>query len=123
MKLLEYQNKALDTCLPESYNYTYMFNNLVGEVGEFASKVAKAKRKGLLTVKHDDISFSKSPEHLTDVNMIKDALFLEVGDILWQLSGLCSVLGFSLDDVAVMNLNKLSKRKEVNTIDGEGDYR
>jgi hypothetical protein len=34
----------------------------------------------------------------------------EAGDILWQLSGLCSVMGWSLEDVAKMNLEKLAKR-------------
>ena len=43
------------------------------------------------------------------------------GDVLWQLSGLCSVMGWSLDDIAQMNLDKLAARKAVGTIDGDGD--
>ena len=45
----------------------------------------------------------------------------EAGDILWQLSGLCSVMGWSLNDIAQMNLDKLAARKAVGTIDGNGD--
>ena len=45
MTLKEYQLQAMTTCLPESENFTYMMLNLVGEVGEFASKIAKAIRK------------------------------------------------------------------------------
>ena len=45
MTLDEYQERAMTTCLPSSKNFTYMMLNLVGEVGEFASKVAKAIRK------------------------------------------------------------------------------
>ena len=45
----------------------------------------------------------------------------EAGDILWQLSGLCSVMGWNLEDVAQENLDKLAARKEAGTIDGCGD--
>ena len=45
----------------------------------------------------------------------------EAGDILWQLSGLCSVMGWSLNDIAQMNLDKLAARKDAGTIDGNGD--
>ena len=45
LTLNEYQEKAMTTCLPTSKNFSYMFLNLVGEVGEFASKVAKHIRK------------------------------------------------------------------------------
>ena len=45
----------------------------------------------------------------------------EAGDVLWQLSGLCSVMGWDLEDIAQMNLDKLTARKEAGTIDGDGD--
>ena len=50
MTLNEYQQQAMTTCLPEAENFTYMMLNLVGEVGEFASKVAKAIRKGNMCI-------------------------------------------------------------------------
>ena len=46
MELNEYQSKAMSTCMASCNNFSYMFLNLVGEVGEFASKVAKHIRKG-----------------------------------------------------------------------------
>lgn len=46
MTLQEYQERAMTTCMPTSENFAYMMLNLVGEVGEFVSKVAKAIRKG-----------------------------------------------------------------------------
>lgn len=46
MTLTQYQQQAMTTCLPESENFSYMMLNLVGEVGELASKVAKMIRKG-----------------------------------------------------------------------------
>lgn len=48
---------------------------------------------------------------------------LEAGDVLWQLSGLCSVMGWDLETVAKRNLEKLSSRKARGVVAGEGDYR
>lgn len=118
MTLKEYQEKAMTTCMPSSENFSYMFLNLVGEVGEFASKVAKAIRKGNAEISHSKLS------RIGDTDMLakqEDELKKEAGDILWQLSGLCTVMGWSLEDVAQMNLDKLAARKAVGTIDGNGD--
>lgn len=46
MTLNEYQNRAMETCMPSCDNFSYMMLNLIGEVGEFAGKVAKMIRKG-----------------------------------------------------------------------------
>lgn len=113
MELNEYQQKAMTTCMPSSNNFSYMFLNLVGEVGEFASKVAKAIRKEENFIDDNDLA-----------NAIDDAeLQKEAGDIFWQLSGLCTVMGWSLEDVAQQNLDKLASRKQRNVIDGNGDNR
>ena len=45
MELKEYQEKAMTTCMESCNNFSYMMLNLVGEVGELASKVAKGIRK------------------------------------------------------------------------------
>ena len=45
MTLEAYQERAMTTCLPTSENFSYMALNLVGEVGDLCSKVAKAIRK------------------------------------------------------------------------------
>jgi NTP pyrophosphatase (non-canonical NTP hydrolase) len=47
----------------------------------------------------------------------------EAGDILWQLSGLCQVMGWELEDVATGNLDKLASRQRRGVIDGNGDNR
>lgn len=119
MELKEYQKKAMTTCMPSSNNFSYMFLNLVGEVGEFASKVAKHIRKdnmfigdNVLCGKWEDVALSES-----SIEELKK----EAGDILWQLSGLCSVMGWSLEDIAQINLDKLKARKAIGTIDGNGD--
>ena len=115
MELKEYQEKAMTTCMASSNNFSYMFLNLVGEVGEFASKVAKAIRKEKACI-DCDVLMMNGCQH----NEVED-LQKEAGDILWQLSGLCTVMGWSLEDIAQQNLDKLAARKAVGTIDGNGD--
>lgn len=122
MELNEYQKKAMTTCMPSSENFSYMFLNLVGEVGEFASKVAKAIRKGQMNIGGDFAANVLSVDRI-EVHRIMEELQKEAGDILWQLSGLCTVMGWSLEEVAQQNLDKLASRQQRNVIDGSGDNR
>ena len=127
MHLNQYQEKAMTTCMPSSENISYMLLNLVGEVGEFASKVAKAVRKDQVKIGWWQDGEEADENNLIPTgsfyewDLIKDELKKEAGDILWQLSGLCKVMGWSLEDVAQMNLDKLAARKAAGTIDGNGD--
>lgn len=127
MELNEYQRRAMSTCMPSCENISYMLLNLVGEVGEFSSKIAKAVRKEQLKV-----GWWEEGEEADENNLIPTVSFFEwdnmkvelkkeAGDILWQLSGLCKFMGWSLEDVAQTNLDKLAARKEAGTIDGDGD--
>lgn len=119
MTLNEYQKKAMSTCMPSCENFAYMMLNLVGEVGELSSKVAKAIRKNEVSIDNEmllPIGYA-FPEHFLD------DVRAEAGDILWQLSGLCEVLGFPLEEVAQKNLDKLASRKKRGVIDGNGDNR
>lgn len=113
MTLEEYQKQAMTTCMDSSENFSYMFLNLVGEVGEFASKIAKAIRKELNYIDDNDLGTAVDDEELQK----------EAGDILWQLSGLCTVMGWKLEDIAQQNLDKLASRQQRNVIDGSGDNR
>ena len=122
MELNDYQEKAMTTCMESSNNFSYMFLNLVGEVGEFASKVAKHIRKNEMLIgsmnQKNELFYSVPDEWYDDVD---NALKKEAGDVLWQLSGLCHVMGWTLEEVAQMNLDKLAARKAAGTIIGEGD--
>lgn len=123
MELNEYQKKAMETCMPSCDNFSYMMLNLVGEVGELASKVAKDIRKGnavigdirndITGIMQDDEEWEKRWEEY----------MYEAGDILWQLAGLCNVMNWDLEFVAEMNLRKLASRKKRGVIDGNGDNR
>lgn len=123
MELNEYQKKAMGTCLPSCDNFSYMMLNLVGEVGEFAGKVAKALRKetGIMDdanffyMQYQDLGEPTSTELYADLKS-------EAGDILWQLTGLCRVMGWDLNDVAQCNLDKLANRKKEGTIITHKDH-
>lgn len=132
MTLNEYQEKAMVTCMASCRNFSYMMLNLVGEVGEFASKVAKRIRRDEISVIENRITLKNVPA-VDDETAIKEdfdkekandkALMLEAGDILWQLAGLCKVKGWTLEEVAAANLDKLQSRQKRGVIDGEGDIR
>ena len=122
MTLNQYQSKAMTTCMPSSENISYMLLNLVGEVGEFSSKIAKHIRKGNMTLGGKCLPNGLHC-NLENAEWLKadEELMKEAGDILWQLSGLCFVMGWDLEDVALCNLAKLAARKQAGTIDGNGD--
>lgn len=122
----------MSTCLDTCRNYSYMMTNLIGEVGELASKIAKAIRKERFTVNDNQLeAYADSfPEEMWNYDFIREEadildhdLMREAGDVLWQLSGLCAVMGWSLEDVAKENLAKLASRKKRGVIDGNGDNR
>lgn len=121
MELNVYQKKAMATCMPTCENISYMLLNLVGEVGEFSSKIAKCIRKGEITIKDNALYFDFSKLTEESLERLDESLMAEAGDILWQLSGLCSVIGWNLEEVAGYNLKKLAERKKNGTIAGNGD--
>lgn len=109
----------MTTCMDSSRNFSYMMLNLVGEVGELASKVAKSIRKEQVFLGLDsDLHYASG---FKGVYGYEEELKKEAGDVMWQLSGLCSIMGWSLEEIAEGNLAKLSARKANSTIDGNGD--
>lgn len=121
MELNVYQKKAMETCMPTCENISYMLLNLVGEVGEFSSKIAKGIRKGEMTIKESDLRLDFRQFTEESLERLNESLMAECGDIMWQLSGLCTVMGWNLEDVAEYNLKKLAERKKNGTIAGNGD--
>ena len=47
----------------------------------------------------------------------------EIGDVLWYCATLARDLGYELDDVAQMNVDKLRSRMQRHIISGSGDNR
>lgn len=109
--LNEYQQHALETWLSHSnennYNIVYPTLGLVGESGEVAEKVKKVLRD------HDGMFDDKQ----------RCAIALEISDVLWYIATLSHELGFSLQQIAEMNYEKLKSRKERGKIHGNGDNR
>ncbi len=122
MELNEYQKQAMKTCLKESENFSYMMLNLVGEMGEIASKIGKAIRKEQLVIMHNHLIPADASSDIKDMDLINETK-KEAGDVLWQLSGLCSVMGWSLEEVAQQNLEKLDDRQKRGVIASDGDNR
>lgn len=109
------------TCMPTCNNVAYMLLNLVGEVGEFASKIAKHIRKGEAGIGAGDTPNRFFFKGKSNILADRIALRKEAGDILWQLAGLCNVMGWDLEAVAQENLAKLAERAKNGTIAGNGD--
>lgn len=87
--------------------FVYPALGLANEAGEVAGKIKKIFRDdgGVVT-----------PERL-------EAIKKELGDVLWYLAATSSALGFTLEEVAKLNLDRLQSRKERGVIHGDGDNR
>ncbi len=109
MQFNEYQSKSRDTAMYPNVgeNPIYPTLGLAGESGEVSDKVKKVLRDN---------------NGVFDVNS-KQALMLELGDVLWYVAQLSSELGFELEEVAKANLEKLASRAKRGKIGGSGDVR
>lgn len=82
-----------------------------GEAGEFADKVGKLERdKGI--IEWDDIDDED-----------RFALAKELGDRLWYVAAAARKLRMSLSQIALMNVMKLTDRKDRGVLGGSGDDR
>lgn len=88
-------------------NPIYPTLGLCGEAGEVAEKVKKVLRDG---------------EGVFDPQ-VREALQLELGDVLWYVAQLATELELSLEAIAEANLAKLASRAARNVIAGSGDER
>jgi NTP pyrophosphatase (non-canonical NTP hydrolase) len=103
MNFNEYQSEASNVRLP-SAGPMYALFGLSGEVGELHSLIAKAIRDGRT--------------YSYDQNIKK-----ELGDVLWFIAAIAADHGFTLEEVAQANINKLKDRKDRGTLQGSGDNR
>lgn len=108
MTLNDYQKEALVTAIyPKSMEVIYPVLGLCGESGEVADKLKKIFRD-----KNGVISEKESAD-----------IAKEIGDVLWYVSVLASDLGYTLEEIAELNIKKLRTRKEKGMISGSGDNR
>ena len=85
----------------------YMQACVSEEVGEIAGRLKRVSRDegGVLT------------------SEARDALAKECGDALWTLTRLVNALGFSLEEVACLNAEKINDRVKRKRVKGSGDNR
>lgn len=121
MTLNDYQEKAMTTCLASCKNEVYAINGLQAEVGEIADKIAKWVRKGICRIVNNRLVFNTSDEEV--VNEYQEELAKEIGDCLWFVALLSLLLGYTLEEVGQMNIDKLKDRAQRGVIDGNGDNR
>ena len=113
MNLDDYSKRALKT-LSDDYDYGTITPQMMGQVlglsdesGEVLGKFKKLLRDKKGNMTDDD----------------KKEIIKELGDVLWYVSSVTHLLGYSLDEVATANLDKLSSRKVRGTLRGSGDNR
>lgn len=131
LTLNDYQDRAMQTRMETCRNIPYMLFNLQGEVGELSSKIAKLIRHGSLYFETASArgAILRNVTRLAPAVTAKErdaqfhAISLELGDVLWQVAGLASALGYDLDTIARDNLAKLASRQQRHVIDGDGDNR
>ena len=104
----EYQKQSRKTAKYPNIgnNFIYPTLGLSGESGEVAEKIKKVLRdkNGII-------------DEATRAEITK-----ELGDVLWYLSQVASELNLSLEEVALLNIEKANSRQQRNKIGG-GDNR
>lgn len=103
MEFDQYQDITGETAVyPEEKAVEFLALGLNGEAGEVAEKIKKNMRDG-----------KELDEELRD----------EIGDCLWYMSRLLDELGYSFEDTATKNIEKIRDRAERDKISGSGDNR
>lgn len=111
LEMNEYQRIAVTTAIYED-KMLYPGLAIAEEAGEVSGKIAKYIR---------DQGGAKNLPNMPDE--YKQIILKELGDVLWNCAALTHDLGYTLDDVARMNIGKLAKRKEEGKLSGSGDNR
>ena len=81
----------------------YPFLGLAEEAGEVCGKLAKSYRG--------------------DRELDIEEVAKELGDVMWQLSECARQIGWTLDEIAYLNIDKLTDRRDRDAIKGSGDTR
>lgn len=93
MTINEYQQLAMRTLNPNLSEKEVLINGVMGLCGESGEAIDIVKR------------------HLAQGHELdKEHLAKELGDIAWYLAETATVLGYSLEDILQMNIDKLKKR-------------
>lgn len=88
-------------------NLVYPVLGLNGEAGEVAEKLKRLVRGEVTAINADD----------------REAIALELGDVLWYLAQSAFQLNFKLSEIVKMNVQKLQSRRRRGKLHGSGDDR
>lgn len=106
MTLDEYAAAAMQT---KTYgpleSKSYSIAGIASEAGEVNGKWAKYIRDN------------------SDFEILRNDIKKETGDCLWMVAALCDAFGWTLEEVAQTNLDKLADRKARGVLGGSGDNR
>jgi NTP pyrophosphatase (non-canonical NTP hydrolase) len=117
MHFSEYEEVAMSTAVYGNAqegvdgNLVYPALGLAGEAGEFVDKVKKNWRNNQ----------SMTAANLTIEQKIEFAK--ELGDSMWYITACAKELGFTLQEIAQINMDKLLDRRKRGVIKSEGDNR
>jgi NTP pyrophosphatase (non-canonical NTP hydrolase) len=104
MDMHTYQGYVSSTAVyPHDQAVVHPVLGLAGEAGEVAGKLSKWLRG--------------------DGELDREGLAYELGDCLWFIAAVALDLGYTLEEIAEMNVAKLQKRAAEGTIKGTGDNR
>ncbi len=93
MKINEYQKLAMKTLNPELSERDVLINGVMGLCGESGEAIDIVKK------------------HLAQGHPLdKEALAKELGGICWYVAETAQVLGYDLETIMTMNIEKLKKR-------------
>ena len=79
---------------PSEFGFSYTALGLAGETGESVEIIKKAVRDGRLFLKKDE----------------REALALELGDVLFYVAAICNEVGLDMNSLPQKNMDKLNER-------------
>lgn len=124
----DYQKLAHETSFhktPSLPGLNYALLGLGNECGELQGKFKKLLRGDKPGLENKVAVMLATLGQCTDAEAtgFRDMMAGELGDVLWYLSEVATMLGMSLDRVASNNIQKLRSRAAAGTIKGDGDDR
>lgn len=115
--LNQYQDAAVSFAIyPKDAAITYPALGLIGESGEVEEKLTLLMAAGRIAEK-----LKKTIRDGRDLD--RQALAKELGDVQWYIACLARDIGYTLQEVAEMNITKLIDRKARGVVKGDGDDR
>ncbi len=119
MKLNDYQTVSSKTFVKSgesTIDEAHLGFGLLAEAGEVATLYQKMYRGDPEYCDYEEWEYRLKPEK---VLLLKK----ELGDILWHVSTMAQHYGWSLQEVAEANIDKLKDRLARNLLQGDGDNR